>query len=285
METSTTTPSFQLPGTLIRFLRFTERWLPFLSFFLVKRFFFRPIPFPLPEREEDFARFSDVIEMEVDGKPFQVHRSGGGRKVICIHGWSGRGTQFYALAPFLEERGFDVFCVTAPGHGSHPSGEAHMLEFTEALGKVWDEFGPFEIGIAHSIGGAAILNSWSRGKNYEKLVIMGTPSHLSLVIRDFCNRLGLSQQRTGSKLIRYMKHRFGEDFESHSPAILVQRCQAKGLVIHDKDDLDVEWTQGRAIHDSWTDSAWYMTQGLGHRRILSDPKVMNRIADFINEEV
>ncbi|MDX5447414.1 MAG: hypothetical protein LPK47_03460, partial [Bacteroidota bacterium] len=153
------------------------------------------------------------------------------------------------------------------------------------LGKVWDEFGPFEIGIAHSIGGAAILNSWSRGKNYEKLVIMGTPSHLSLVIRDFCKRLGLSQERTGSKLIRYMKYRFGEDFESHSPAILVQRCQAKGLVIHDKDDLDVEWTQGKAIHDSWKDSAWYMTQGLGHRRILSDPKVMNRIADFINEEV
>ncbi len=53
------------------------------------------------------------------------------------------------------------------------------------------------------------------------------------------------------------------------------------LVIHDRDDKEVRWEDGAAIAGAWPGAQLATTSGLGHRRILQDPVVIRRIADFI----
>jgi pimeloyl-ACP methyl ester carboxylesterase len=55
-----------------------------------------------------------------------------------------------------------------------------------------------------------------------------------------------------------------------------------GLIIHDLDDKDVHITQARANHQEWKNSELVETKGLGHRLILSDQQVIQKIIDFIS---
>ena len=53
------------------------------------------------------------------------------------------------------------------------------------------------------------------------------------------------------------------------------------LVFHDREDRDVEWTNGEAIAAAWPDAELVSTSGLGHRRIVHDPNVVARAVSFL----
>ena len=54
------------------------------------------------------------------------------------------------------------------------------------------------------------------------------------------------------------------------------------LVVHDRRDREVAWEDGRAITGSWKGSRLLTTEGLGHRRILSDGGVLEAVLDFVD---
>ena len=53
------------------------------------------------------------------------------------------------------------------------------------------------------------------------------------------------------------------------------------LVIHDRDDRDVAWTDGAAIAGAWPGAELVSTAGLGHRRIVHDLAVVARAVSFL----
>jgi pimeloyl-ACP methyl ester carboxylesterase len=52
------------------------------------------------------------------------------------------------------------------------------------------------------------------------------------------------------------------------------------LVIHDRDDAEVPWTDGADLVDAWPGARLLLTRGLGHRRILHDAVVVQATASF-----
>jgi predicted ATPase len=56
------------------------------------------------------------------------------------------------------------------------------------------------------------------------------------------------------------------------------------LVIHDQDDREVPWADGAAIAAAALDARLVTTHGLGHRRILRDPSVIEASVDFVAGE-
>ncbi|MGQ0654331.1 MAG: alpha/beta fold hydrolase, partial [Betaproteobacteria bacterium] len=63
--------------------------------------------------------------------------------------------------------------------------------------------------------------------------------------------------------------------------LLAPRLGAEALVIHDRDDQVVPWTQGASFARHWRGARLYSTDGLGHGRILQDESVVRAAADFI----
>jgi len=52
------------------------------------------------------------------------------------------------------------------------------------------------------------------------------------------------------------------------------------LVIHDRDDADVPFSEGEEYARLWPGAAHLWTSGLGHHEILADPQVMARALAF-----
>jgi hypothetical protein len=53
------------------------------------------------------------------------------------------------------------------------------------------------------------------------------------------------------------------------------------LLVHDRDDPETMFSDSVAISKSWQDSRLHPTSGLGHRRVLRDPWVLQQIVDFV----
>ena len=53
------------------------------------------------------------------------------------------------------------------------------------------------------------------------------------------------------------------------------------LVIHDKDDVDVPVNSAYEIKDSLENGELMITEKQGHRRILGNEQVIERILDFL----
>ena len=52
------------------------------------------------------------------------------------------------------------------------------------------------------------------------------------------------------------------------------------LVIHDRDDREVPYASADRIVRAWPDATLVTTEGLGHRRILRDASVIERVVAF-----
>mgnify|MGYP003291741877 CR=1 FL=1 len=55
------------------------------------------------------------------------------------------------------------------------------------------------------------------------------------------------------------------------------------LVIHDREDAEVPWQEGAIIAQAWPGATLSTTSGLGHRRIVHDPAVVERAVGFLTE--
>jgi pimeloyl-ACP methyl ester carboxylesterase len=53
------------------------------------------------------------------------------------------------------------------------------------------------------------------------------------------------------------------------------------LLVHDRDDRETAWSGGRDLSRAWPGARLLTTSGLGHRRILSDPKVVAEAVQFV----
>lgn len=282
-KTSTTTKSFKVPKTLIYYLKA-------LRFFSKEAFkknlltiFFRPIPFPIPKREIPFSHSakSEKFKINKEGNEAMVHIYGDETKpkVLLIHGWSGRGTQFYEMAPALAKNEFCTISITGPAHGELKGNYTHMLQFAEAILAAEKNYGPFTYAIGHSLGGLAIMNAIRCGFDPKKIVVMGTPSKLSSVVADFCRNLEMGPAEE-EILTTTLKDKFDE-FENFSAHHIAKSLTTPGFIVHDKNDIDVNVEEAYSTHSVWKNSELYLTEKLGHRRILSDQNVIEKVLNFL----
>jgi pimeloyl-ACP methyl ester carboxylesterase len=239
-EGSVSAPSYKAASRLKFLLSMLQIISSKLAFRLAKRIFYSPIKFPTPERELPYKNSAIVSREEVNGKRITVYHVGQGEKaVLMVHGWSGRASQFYKIAPVIQKAGYKVFSFTAPAHGTSDDKQTHMLEFADCIEYLDDKYGPFEAIIAHSIGGAATLNALNRGVKTNKVVLLGVPAYLKDVILDFCKRLGLND-KVAQLIIKHLKKNYDEDYEKFSTTRLAEHTSTPGLIIHDE-DVPLAW--------------------------------------------
>jgi pimeloyl-ACP methyl ester carboxylesterase len=59
---------------------------------------------------------------------------------------------------------------------------------------------------------------------------------------------------------------------------------APTLVVHDRHDKEVPYAESVRIAEAWPAATLVTTEGLGHQRILRDPGVVARVAEFVTGE-
>lgn len=273
--------SFAIPVYITRPMNWLSKWMPALALRWALYLFFRPLRFPVPEREKSLRQSLPRRQLKTaSGAPFQLWTGGQGKeKVIFLHGWSGRGSQFKHLIESLESQ-YQVFIIDAPGHGDFMGSSTHMLAFVDAVEEVNRLYGPFQHGIGHSLGGMALFNAQDRGLNFQSLSLVGSPVNVKEIVHDFCEKIH-STPEIAQRIIRSIEKQYELAVSELSTDTLAQRHPIPGLIAHDKEDRDVPFEHGVAIHRAWPQAQMLVTQGQGHRRILQDPQLIQAVQKLL----
>lgn len=248
------------------------------------RLFTTPIKHKIPKREFEMDRNSTqemLMVLEI-GKAIMVYRLGqGNRKILLVHGWSGRGTQLVKFSDALLSQGFSIVSFDAPAHGKSPGKTTLMPEFIESILEVDKQYGPFEAAIGHSLGGMSLLNSVRKGFKIKHLVIIGSGDIIKDIFDDFVKRMELKPEISDLMRDHFERkhHKTMADFSSYLSA---KAIDIPVLVIHDHDDAEVPVQCAIHIHENLTNGQLMLTKKLGHRKILGDPAVIERSLEFIN---
>ena len=82
-------------------------------------------------------------------------------------------------------------------------------------------------------------------------------------------------------MLDYFSQKTKKKVNELSSSISARSIQARTLVIHDKNDREVDFSDGVNIEKNIKNSSFMITEGLGHRRILRDEKVVEHIGAFL----
>ncbi len=276
--------SLKIPRLIIYTAKFLQSISPNLLTKFAARLFTTPIRHRIPKREieMDAKSVQTKIFVPAINKEIVVYNFGeSDRKVLLVHGWSGRGTQLVKIAERLTEEGFSTVSFDAPAHGKSPGSTTLMPEFIASVLEIEKQFGPFEAAVGHSLGGMSLLNAVKRGLRIDRLTVIGSGDKVSDILLDFVNRMQLK-----TKLVDRLRAHFeagfqGETMESYSAYIAAKEVKIPVFVIHDNDDDEVPVKCAIHIHEHLENAELLLTRGLGHRKILGDPEVIERTIDFI----
>ena len=247
------------------------------------KIFVTPVKFPLPKREEkmDTESRQEFVNVPALSKNVSVYHFGDSdKKVLLVHGWSGRGTQLHSIAEKLLKNGYSTISFDAPAHGKSPGKTSDMTEFIACILELQKQYGPFTYAVGHSLGGMSVLNAIKRGLNVDKVVIIGSGDVIKDIMDDFTKQLGMNID-TGNLMIKLFEKKFGETINTYSAYIAAKEVTVPVLVIHDENDTDVPATAAHHIHKHLENGELVITQGLGHRKILGDSKVIKKIIQFL----
>lgn len=288
MEKHKQKQSLEIPKGLI----ITGKVLQFLSKNWAAKYaqnlFVTPIKFKSPKREKEMLDKSIITRITVPAlkKDIYVYQYGtnkkANKKALLIHGWNGRGTQLITIANMLMRQGFDIVSFDAPGHGKSPKTKTNMTEFIAAAFEVEKQFGPFDLVIGHSLGGMTTINALKDGLKAKKAVIIGSGDVVQDIIEDFTSQLQLNPV-IATKLKERFEKQFNRTMESYCVHTAVEDLSIPLLIMHDEDDVDVPVKAAYQIKKHSKDADLMITQGLGHRKILGDKKVIEKIKDFIQD--
>lgn len=248
-----------------------------------KKLFSTPIRYKLPKRELEMNSNTkqELIYIPKIGKKVMVYQYGTStKKVLLVHGWSGRGTQLVKIADKLIDMGYATISFDAPAHGKSPGKTTLMLEFIESILELEKQYGKFEFAIGHSLGAMSILNSIKQGLNVKKAVILGSGDSINDILLDFVSKIQLKPE-FATLMRESFEKKFNDSMESYSGAVAAEKVLVPMLVIHDKEDDDVPYTASVNIHNKLKNSELMLTNNLGHRKILGDEKVISKIQEFL----
>jgi pimeloyl-ACP methyl ester carboxylesterase len=280
---STNVRSHQAPWLLRAGFAAAAAISPSLAARAGERLFLRPPRRRPSHRERAALDAGEPFVVDVGGEQLRAWRFGEGPAVLLVHGWGGRGGQLASLVPPLGEAGLAAVAFDAPAHGASTGRLASGVAFAEAIAAVAERVGA-RAAIGHSMGAAALGWAVAGGLDLDAAVMISPPSGVARFFRRFCDGLALSS-RVEDSIRERLRRRLGIAPEEFDLVRRTSQASTPLLVVHDRDDLEVPWSEGAAIARAWPGAHLSSTSGLGHRGILRDASVTAWIASFVEEHV
>jgi pimeloyl-ACP methyl ester carboxylesterase len=265
-------------------LRVLSRTAPRVATRIAADLFMKPRRFRTPPREEALLEGAERLRILAGERTvIRAWRWGSGPVVILAHGWEGRGSQMAPFVAPLVAAGRTVIAFDAPGHGTSNGNRSSLPHFAWALRSVAaavSDNAPDAI-IAHSLGCAATTLALREGLTAGRVVFISPPLNPADYTNRFGDILGLEAEIIDRMRMR-IEERFLRKWSDYSLAETARTMTAPLLVIHDRDDQDTLWSEGAALAGAWPGARMMSTEGLGHRRILREPSVIEAAAEFVS---
>ena len=253
---------------------------------MVKRFakshFFKPADYQINAEQRRILANGQKFQFDIHDKTIQGWKWGEGPGILFVHGWNGRGIQFYRFFKSLRRAGFAIITFDAPGHGESTGTTSSYFEFTDTVRAILNS--PHGCGIsgiiAHSLGGSAVINALSKEKVSVPTVLVAPALKLKEVIFNTFNLYGIPVV-IYKKVIEEFERRFGYTLEGDNPSNLISQVDTDILIVHDQEDGAIPFFDSKEFSETLPTVRLHETDGLGHKRILTDRKIVELITEYI----
>lgn len=266
-----------------------ERWAPSAGAALAERLWFT-IPSVPEHKRTGLVPPGRSFSVSVNGREVFGQSVGEGPVVYLVHGWGGWAGQLSAFVQPLVAAGHRVVSYDAPSHGRSAPGRlgpqrSSVVEMAEALLAVTDAHGPAAGIVAHSLGCTATAFALSRGLLTDRVAFIAPMANPQPYLAGFVHALGFGP-RVLADTRRRVARRVGLPLDAFDVPRMAREVVTPPLeVIHDRDDHEISWSDGASIAASWPEATLVSTRGLGHRRILRDPFVVEEVVAFLGAAV
>jgi alpha-beta hydrolase superfamily lysophospholipase len=219
---------------------------------------------------------------------FNSQIKGPRRRFLVVHGWGSAAAYISTLAEGLASDGSEVVVLDLPGHGRSRGRRLHIRTAVEAIVEAERRFGPFDGAIGHSFGGASLMVAAGGvmpgvGRiSPRRLAVIGAPSRIEWLFDDFSEQVGLSGP-VKAELIRRAERVTGVRLREFDTVAVAQKIGTPLLVLHAEDDKEVGAHHARG-YESVPSASVHWANGLGHRRIISAPDVIETVRHFMASE-
>jgi pimeloyl-ACP methyl ester carboxylesterase len=276
-------PSLIIPKTVSYFAKTLELISIRLASFFGIRLFITPVNFPIPKREQYMLKSAQKKRLHIPEIKKEIEILSYGyskKKVLLVHGWSGRSTQLFAFADKLLENGFMVISFDGPAHGKSTGRTTMMPEFLKTIEKINTTFGPFEAAIGHSFGATSLYNAAATFLGIKTFIAIGSGDRISDIISNFAKNLYLNE-KSAKKIQSGLEKKWVIHLDDFSSSTVAKKIKIPVLVVHDKTDGDVPVSCAYKIRQNLVKGSLLITNGLGHTKILRNNEVINKSIKFI----
>ena len=206
--------------------------------------------------------------------------------VLVLHGWRSRTEYMKSLIEAYRDAGYRVMSLDLPGHGGSAGRRLNLATAVRAAHVAAEWFGPFAAVVGHSFGGAVAVNAVAGSITgipplaASKLVLIAAPSSMPDLFRDFGRYLNLGP-RTQSAMADQVRSIAGRPLDEFVGARQLAETPVPTLVIHAPDDREVPAGHAELFAQAGDHVRLRWAPGLGHRRILSDPDIVEDALGFV----
>lgn len=202
--------------------------------------------------------------------------------VVMLHGWGSAASRFHQLAAAIAARGHTVLAPDLPGHGRSRSGRTNIFQAAQAVEGMTAAQPQRPVAlIGHSFGGLTAMYLAATGYPAPRLVSVAAPAGLDDVIGIFRRQIAAGP-RSEALLRAKVAERYGAELARtiEMPRMLASYPNP-ALIVHDEDDPEVPMRAAEDLVAAIPQAELMRTRGLGHRRLLKDAAVVERIAGFV----
>jgi pimeloyl-ACP methyl ester carboxylesterase len=278
----------RLPGVgLVRLaMRLAQHWWPSMAVRLASRLFLTPLPPKWLQRAATAGEGWRIEAWPFESASLAIHSCWGPAEapvVVLVHGWGGHAGQMRPLADALRERGLRPVIIEMPGHGRAGGMRSTLPQFARAIDYVSSRLAQQGFAVralvAHSLGATAAAYCASRGLKIERLVLVAPAASPPAFTRLFAQVFGLSE-RTRAAMQARIEARESALMPLYEATAVAQRIGVRTLVVHDRQDAMNQFGDGQAYADAVPGAQLMATDGLGHRKVLGDARVLEAVAQF-----
>ena len=184
------------------------------------------------------------------------------------------------MIPVLLNQCYRVVVYDAPAHGESSGEKTNIVEMSNALLTIKNEIGEIHSVIGHSLGGATTALALKRGLDVPKVRLSAPPTSIKQIIDIYSSMLYLPN-KIKERLYSETEKRIDHTLEEVSAYTFAHTIQRPLSLFQDINDELVPYEGSQNLAKIWKESKFVTTQGLGHRRLLWNSDVHQRIVEFL----